>query len=72
MELPILKIDRAQALSELVTVSKSNRHRSALILAGSEAWCLDSARDIYSASDLGSARLCSRTHGPVGGWGRKH
>jgi len=66
MELPILKMDRAQAVSELVTVSKSNRHRSALILAGSEAWCLDSARDIYSGSDLGSARLWIGNHAMPG------
>ena len=66
MELPTLKIDRSQALSELATVSKTNRHRSALILAGSEAWCLDSARDIYSGFDRGSARLWIGTHAMTG------
>ncbi len=66
MELPTLKIDRAQALSELATVSKTNRHRSALILAGSEAWCLDSTWDIYSGSDMGSARLWIGTHAMTG------
>ena len=66
MELPTLKIDRAQALSELATVSKTNRHRSGLILTGSEAWCLDAARDIYSGSDMGSARLWIGTHPMTG------
>ena len=68
MELPSLKIDRSQALSELATVSNANRHRSALILAGSEAWCLDSTRDIYSGSDMGSARLWIGTHSMTGFW----